>query len=124
MTGKKLDVAIIEKRYCVMATDKKTKEKTMLERDMTRKQAESFCEAWGWNYCDELGKSYWLSFEFQTLYPLSEKAQKVWKVAVKYALTESVESCIDDLEAFAENINCDDEGEVLDAIYNRLTMMY
>lgn len=67
MTGKKLNVAIIEKRYCVMATDKKTKEKTMLKRDLTRKQAEQFCEMWGWTYCDELGKSYWLSFEMQTL---------------------------------------------------------
>ena len=117
---KKLDSTIITKKYCVMATDKQTKEKTLLERDMTREQAEQFCEMWGWNYCDEWGKSYWLSFEFQTLSPLSEKAQKVWKVAEEDHVTEILESYIDDLEAFAEMVDCDDVYKIRKAIYERI----
>lgn len=44
----------------VIAINKKTKEEITLEENLTEKQAWSFCEMWGWSYCDENNISYWL----------------------------------------------------------------
>lgn len=32
---------------------------------LTEEQAESFCESWGWNYCDEQGRSFWIDYELE-----------------------------------------------------------
>lgn len=34
-----------------------------LEIFKTEKEALKFCEMWGWSYCDEDGKSWWLDYE-------------------------------------------------------------
>lgn len=47
----------------VMIVDKITKERTLLEDNLTEQQAEQICEEWGWNYIDEDGKSFWLEYE-------------------------------------------------------------
>lgn len=47
----------------VVIVDKRTKERKTIESNLTEKQAWSFCEAWGWNYIDENGKSYWLEVD-------------------------------------------------------------
>lgn len=44
----------------VVAINKRTKEERVLEDNLTEKQAESFCEAWGWNFVDENNFSWWL----------------------------------------------------------------
>ena len=52
-------------KYQINIISKATGEKTVLESELTEKQAISFCEMWGWSYCDEYGKSYWLEWETQ-----------------------------------------------------------
>ena len=47
----------------VVIINKRTKEKTIIKKNLTEEQAESFCEMWGWMYCDENGISYWLAIE-------------------------------------------------------------
>lgn len=47
----------------VVLVDKRTREKQTIEKNPTEEQAWSFCEAWGWNYIDENGKSFWLEIE-------------------------------------------------------------
>lgn len=32
---------------------------------LTEAQAQSICESWGWNYCDEDGVSFWIDYEFE-----------------------------------------------------------
>lgn len=44
----------------VVAINKKTRQEIVLETGLTEAQAWSFCEAWGWIYCDENMISYWL----------------------------------------------------------------
>lgn len=44
----------------VVAINKRTKEETTLEDNLTYEQAEKFCMEWGWSYCDENNVSYWL----------------------------------------------------------------
>lgn len=46
----------------VIAIDKQTHERIVLEDDLTEAQAERFCEMWGWSY-DDGKKSYWLEME-------------------------------------------------------------
>ena len=46
----------------VILINKVTKEETVLIDDITEQEAESFCEAWGWNY-DDGYKSYWLGLD-------------------------------------------------------------
>ena len=59
--GKKIDSnEWVDNHMKVIAINKKTKKEIVLEKGMTQKQAESFCEAWGWMFCDENGISYWL----------------------------------------------------------------
>lgn len=29
---------------------------------LTEARAQSICEEWGWNYCDEKGVSYWIDY--------------------------------------------------------------
>ncbi len=36
------------------------KEVKTLEEFLPEGVAENICEQWGWNYCDEQGKSYWM----------------------------------------------------------------
>lgn len=50
------------KNYNVYITDRKTKEVQVLESGLTEKQAEKFCEEWGWMYTDENGKTFWLGY--------------------------------------------------------------
>lgn len=52
---------------------------------------------------------------------MSEKAVKVWKIAKKYNLEIALEAVVDDLEAFAEEIQGDNELSILYAICERLT---
>ena len=47
----------------VVIINKRTKEEKVLESGLTEKEAESFCEAWGWYYTDETGKTFWLAIE-------------------------------------------------------------
>lgn len=53
---------MIDKKYKVIATLKGTDKETILENNLTEKQALKFCESWGWSYDDEY-KSYWLGYE-------------------------------------------------------------
>ena len=46
----------------VVIINKRTKEETVLETGLTEKQADSICEAWGWNYIDENCVSYWIEY--------------------------------------------------------------
>ncbi len=36
----------------------------VIAKGLTEKQAESFCESWGWNYCREDGCSFWIDYEW------------------------------------------------------------
>ena len=48
----------------VLLRDKRTKEVAeVLAEGLTEKEAEGICEAWGWNYIDENGKSFWIEYE-------------------------------------------------------------
>jgi hypothetical protein len=47
----------------VYIVDKRTRAKKVIEENLTEEQAWSFCEAWGWNYIDENGKSFWLEID-------------------------------------------------------------
>lgn len=47
----------------VIIIDKVTKEEQTLMDNLTEEQETKFCETWGWNYCNEQGKSYWLGVE-------------------------------------------------------------
>lgn len=47
----------------VNLVDKRTKARKTIAENMTFDEAWSFCEAWGWNYIDENGKSFWLEVE-------------------------------------------------------------
>lgn len=49
-------------KYNIITIDKATKEETVLHANMSEKEAESFCDAWGWVY-DDGKKSYWLGLE-------------------------------------------------------------
>lgn len=52
-------------RYYVYTYSKAThKTVAVLESGLTREDAESFCEAWGWNY-DDGERSYWLDYDFE-----------------------------------------------------------
>ncbi len=52
--------------YTVYIVNKKTKERTVLYEHLPLFEAESECESWGWNYCDENGVSYWIEYEEET----------------------------------------------------------
>lgn len=52
-----------EKTYRVVLVDKPTGSRIVYQSGMTEAQAESVCEAWGWNYIDDDGKSYWIEYE-------------------------------------------------------------
>ena len=52
---------------------------------------------------------------------INEKAQKVWKIAEQNGLSGAVEYCIDDLEAFAGDLDCENEKEVLIALFWKIT---
>lgn len=55
---------------------------------------------------------------------MSENAKKVWKIAERNDLATVLEHVIDDLEAFADDLERDCkieiEGEVLGAIYAKI----
>ena len=44
----------------IVAIHKKTRAEKILAENLTEEQAWSFCEAWGWTYCDERLQSFWL----------------------------------------------------------------
>lgn len=53
-----------EKRYTVIYIDKETRKSHLYDEnllDLTEEEAENICEQWGWFYCDETDKTYWLS---------------------------------------------------------------
>ena len=54
------------KNYNIYITDRKTNESFILESGVTERQAESFCESWGWFYCDENGKTWYLGYGIET----------------------------------------------------------
>ena len=47
----------------VLLIDKITREKIVFEENLTEKQAMRICEEWGWSYCDENGRMFWLEYE-------------------------------------------------------------
>lgn len=47
----------------IVLIDKATMKETTFADNLTEQEAESICESWGWNYCDEKGQSYWMSIE-------------------------------------------------------------
>lgn len=47
----------------IILIDKETKAETTLKGNISEEEAERFCEMWGWNYCNEQGKSYWLGIK-------------------------------------------------------------
>ncbi len=52
--------------YKVYIINKKTGQQVeVLERGLTERQAESFCESWGWNYCDENGVNFWIEYDVE-----------------------------------------------------------
>ena len=50
---------------------------------------------------------------------MTNKARKVYEIAERHELAALLENSVDDLEAFAEDINADSEQKVLDALYNK-----
>lgn len=48
--------------FNIIIIDKVTKKEQIIDAVKTEEQAESFCDAWGWNYCDERGKSYYIDY--------------------------------------------------------------
>lgn len=48
--------------WFVIGTEKRTGKSYLLESCMLERDAESFCESWGWSY-DDGKKSYWLRME-------------------------------------------------------------
>lgn len=48
--------------FNIYIIEKNTRKRTLLDTVETERKAESFCEAWGWNYCDADGVSYWLEY--------------------------------------------------------------
>ena len=60
-----IEEEIEDMRYYVYTYSKAThKTVAVLESGLTREDAESFCEAWGWNY-DDGERSYWLDYDFE-----------------------------------------------------------
>ena len=51
--------------YNLLITNRKTGEITILETDLTERQAERECEQWGWMY-DDGYQSYYMSYEEKT----------------------------------------------------------
>ena len=51
---------------------------------------------------------------------MSEKAKLVWEIAKKHQIETLVESQIDDLEAFAAELDCDNEKLVLEYLYRAI----
>lgn len=49
-------------KYRIIATLKGTEKTIILESGLTEKQAEKFCEMWGWSY-DDGYNNYWLGYE-------------------------------------------------------------
>lgn len=50
---------------------------------------------------------------------MTDKALKVWNIAKSAGLDALLEKSVDDLEAFAEDINADSEQDVLAALYKK-----
>ena len=48
---------------------------------------------------------------------MTEKAKKVWDIAVANGMAIMVDYMVDDLEAFAETVDCDDQRAVIIALY-------
>ena len=49
--------------YQVFIINKSTgQEVKVIESGLTKSQAESICEQWGWNYSDENGISFWMDY--------------------------------------------------------------
>ena len=112
-----------EKKYRVLLVDKQNGESTVYQSGLTEKEAESICEAWGWNFIDENGKSFWLEYDYETEgEKMSYKAEKVWSVAIDHRLESLVEYFIEDLETFANGIEGDSDREILRAIYNKIAL--
>ena len=103
----------------VVLIDKQTKVRTVLQKGLSESEAESICEAWGWNYIDENGKSFWLEYG-EEQEEMTEKAKKVWKVAIDHGIETAVEYAIDDLEAFAAGMDGKDEQEILNALNEKI----
>ena len=52
----------------IVLLDKATKKEVKnLGEFLPEEVAENICEQWGWNYCDEQGKSYWMEVVPQQL---------------------------------------------------------
>ena len=96
----------------VILTDKRTKTTKILQENLTEREAESICEAWGWNYCDENGVSYWMSLEDD----VKELTKKVWAVAESHQLTALIEFNVEDFEAFCEPLRGCNDDEIVKAI--------
>ena len=50
---------------------------------------------------------------------MTDKARKVYEIAERHELAALLENFVDDLEAFAEDINADSEQKVLEALYKK-----
>lgn len=50
--------------FRVYTVSKSTRQRVgVILTGLTEAQAQSFCEAWGWSFCDEEGVSYWIDYE-------------------------------------------------------------
>lgn len=50
------------KNYRIIGTSKATREEKIIKDNMTKEEAEKFCELWGWSY-DDGEHSYYLGYE-------------------------------------------------------------
>lgn len=49
-------------KWNIIITNKRTKEESLFGTYKAEEEAESICEAWGWNY-DDGKQSYWMGYE-------------------------------------------------------------
>lgn len=112
-----------EQKYRVLLVDKQSGEYTVYQSGLTEKEAESICEAWGWNYIDENGKSYWMEYDYEVEeQEMSYKAEKIWSVAIDHRLESLLEYFVDDMEEFAREIEGDSDSAILKAIYEKIAL--
>ena len=81
--------------FTVYIRDRATKERFVYAEELTEKQAESMCEAWGWFYCDENGKTWYMEYDNEN----EEKTMgETWKCNICGALIDIDEDFFDDTE--------------------------
>lgn len=50
--------------FRIYTVSKITRQRTeVIITGLTEKEADSICSAWGWNYCNEEGISFWIDYE-------------------------------------------------------------